>query len=372
MRYVLFFLVFCVAHRAAPSYAQSSQAAPIDIGVILPLTGEFAVWGERIRQGLLLAAEDSTHKFTLHFEDEGNCEATRTVNAVNALLSNKKIRLLFMGCLAGTKAAAPMVARSGGLMLSTGLLDDDVYRQKYPIINLATQLSTEAKYLAAHVDRKGYKSVALLRWPDAFGEELARALREELKTRHIAVVYDDSTSTMGHDFRAIFPAMLARRPDVIVTNLGDPQILTFMKQLRESGKDTPVLSNYVVQTNSAPTAVLDGIEYTYPLNKSDSTSEKELFDKRFMARFGNEATPSANTYFAYDGLLALDAALQRCGAIDTGCIRSRIISDMKTGLSGEVKFNQDGSNDRPYGIKRIEGGQFHWMSQTASERQVAK
>ncbi len=342
-----------------PAFAVAEQV-PVRIGVALPLTGEYGTWGERVRQGLLLAQEDTKHRFSFNFQDEANCDARATLSAVHTFLSVDNTKILFMGCLAGTKAAAPVAAREGAILFSTGLLDDEVYAKRYPVINLATQLSTESRYLAAHIRSTGMKKVALLRWPDAFGEEFARSLKDELQRFNIEVPMDESTSTMGADYRSILLRVKQSGADALATNLGDAQIRNLMRQVRDNQLKLRIFSNYVVETNTAPATLLNGVEYTYPVNAADESEEKRRFDTRFKERFGGEA-PSANSYFAYDGLRILDDALQHCLPSEPGCVRAVILKSKRAGLSGQVSFQPDGSNERPYGIKRIENGKFVWL-----------
>ena len=88
------------------SVSADEPQRPITIGVALPLTGEDGTWGEHVRQGLELGRADAKHHLTFDYQDEGNCLAQQSVNAVNKFLSLGSGKILFMGCLAGTKAAA--------------------------------------------------------------------------------------------------------------------------------------------------------------------------------------------------------------------------------------------------------------------------
>lgn len=353
-------LIISIVSLGNLAVAEQPRPDPVKIGVVLPLTGEYGTWGERVRQGLELALEDTKHPFALDFQDEGNCDSKTTLGAVTKFLSVDGLKIVFMGCLAGTKAVGPIALREGALLLSTGLLDDEVYAKKYPVVNLATQLSTESRFLAAHIAKKGARKVALLHWPDAFGEEFARSLARELKDRGIEVPFSDSSLTMGADFRSVILRIRQTGADAVATNLGDAQIQSFMKQLKETQVSLQVFSNYVVETNTAPTELLNGIEYTYPVNASENAADKLKFDARFAARFKGEQ-PSANTYFAYDGLVALDMALDACKVTDTSCIRSYFLDQVHTGLSGAVHFLPDGSNLRPFGAKRVEKSGFVWL-----------
>ena len=367
MKYVHFPALFLLLAAAYSGVCRGETAAPpkpegaLRVGVILPLSGDFATWGERIRQGLTLAAEDTTHRFTLEYADESGCDTKLSMTNATKLLA-QKVRVFFMGCLGGTKAVAPVAARQGALIFSAGLLDQQVLRQDLPLINLTTQLATEARYLAVAVAKRGMRKAAILRSPDAFGEELARWLKLELDKREVKVVFDDATAPAGNDYRTTIVRLRQHRPDALIVQLGDSQLAVFMRQLRESGISIPVFSNYVIEANSSPSAAFEGIVYTYPVNSAEGSAVKQAFDRRFTERFGAGTQPSANTYFAYDGLRLLDEAVSVCGSIDAKCIFSTITGAPRKGISGDLVFNADGSIMRPYGIKKIEHGAFVWLS----------
>ncbi len=54
-------------------------AEPTKVGAILPLSSDYASWGDRVRIGLETANELHGNKFSIVFEDEGACEAQKAL-----------------------------------------------------------------------------------------------------------------------------------------------------------------------------------------------------------------------------------------------------------------------------------------------------
>src|SRR5438552_3515115 len=99
-----------------------SSMAEVRVGVILPLTGATAVWGEGIKRGIELANAEHPNAFKFIYEDEKFCDSKQAVMAAQKLIEIDSVKFLVTGCLNGSKAVAPIAERAGIPILSAGLL----------------------------------------------------------------------------------------------------------------------------------------------------------------------------------------------------------------------------------------------------------
>ncbi len=354
--------IYAIAGISIAAAAPEAKA-PVRVGVLLPLTGEFASWGEGIRRAIELTAETEPSRFSFQFEDEGNCEAQRSVSGFQKLRSSG-VSFFIVGCLAGTKAILPIAKRQQVLLLSVGLLDDRAFTETSQLINLATQLSTESRYLAARVASRGFKRPAIIHWEDPFSNEFAETLAAELTNRGAKVVTQEAVDPKDTDYRAVLLRIKKTNPDTICFNVGQDQQGILLRQARALGIRVPIFSNYVFETATALTLgqLSTDVEYSFPLNSADGSPEKTKFDQLFESRFGAGAHPTPNSYFVRDGLTLLDKALLKCPGAEPICVGDYFKSTTHfLGLSGDISFRSNGSNDRPYGIKKIENNQFVWV-----------
>lgn len=350
------------------SLGAAEEAGAVKVGVILPLSGEFAAWGEGIRRGIQLFADTKKRTFKFDFQDEGNCQAQKALSAYRRFIGDG-IKYVIVGCLAGTKAILPVAKNKDVVLFSVGLLDDAAFKQTDKLINLATQLSTESYYLAHRVAQQGFKRVAIVHWIDAFSEEFAATLRNTLAQLDVEVVSQNGVDPKDRDYRSLLLRIKTSKPDAICYNIGQDQQEVLLRQIRQLGLNLAVFSNYVFET--PPVLKLgnltSNVEYSFPLNSAEGTPEKIEYDKRFSARFGASSTPIANTYFVRDGLVLLETAVSKCGSGSADCVNKFFKNTSGfEGLSGEVSFRPDGSNMRPYGIKRIKNGEFIWADKKIS------
>jgi len=338
---------------------------PIEIGFIAPITGPFADWGRTIHEGFQLALEDTKHEFTVIYQDS-QCDPTETVNIGKKFLDINNIKLIIgPGCITGLKALAPLAEASNALLFSTGLLDDEVFETHQNIINLASQISTEGRYLAKYLSEQDVKKIAIIHGTNAFGQEYGKRLPVFLKKYDMEITSIHPSSLDETDFKTIILKIMNDSPDVIYIHQGEKQIGIFAKQIRQLGYDTQIYSYYAIEGESVVNAggvALENIIYTYPYNSKEDSIEKEEFETRYAEKFGEDKIPSATSFFVYDGMMLLDEALDSCQSKDSECIADYFKNyGYYNGVSGDLTFEKDGSIIRPFGIKKIENGEFVWL-----------
>lgn len=338
----------------------------VRIGFIAPLTGPFAEWGQTIQEGLKLALEDVKHDFQVDYQDSA-CEPKLTVNIAKKFFEMDNIKLVLgPGCVTGLRAIAPMAQEKNALLFSTGLLDDIVFIDHKNVINLASQISTEALYMAKYLSEQGIGKVAVVHGTNYFGEEYGRRLPAFLKNFGIEVVSVHPSDLNLRDFKSVIVKIFKEDPDAIFIHQGEAPTGIFVRQLRDLGKTTPIYSYYASEAESVLEAgddALNGMHYTYPVSSAEESQEKMDFEKRYTEKFGANKTPSATSFFVYDGMMIMDKAMDSCRSDDTVCIGSffRNLGNY-SGISGEMKFEKDGSITRPFGMKMVENGRFVWVT----------
>jgi len=339
--------------------ACSGTSDKATIGFIAPLTGPFAEWGESIKKGVDIGLEDAQHQFEVDYQDSA-CDPQQTVTIAKKLIEVDNVKIIIgPGCVTGLRAMAPIAEEHGVLLFSTGLLDDQIFEDYSNVINLATQISTEVKHIVTYLDMKAYRKIALVHGTNYFGQEYGKRLPESLHEYDIQVTSIHPSSLDTTDFRTIILTAMRKNPEAIFIHQAELQIGVFVKQLREMGYDLPVYSYYGAEAPSvieAGMGALEGLEYTYPVNSAEGSEEKERFEKRY-----GDTLPTATSFFAYDGIMLLDQAIDVCVSFDVACIKKFFKGEYE-GLSGLMVFEEDGSLTRPFGIKRYENGSFVWVT----------
>ena len=345
----------------------ASDTGSVNIGFVAPLSGPFAEWGTSLKNGMEIAVAHTKHRFHVDYQDDG-CESTKALAIGQKFIAIDGINLIIgPGCLNGLEALAPLAEQKGTLVFSTGLLNDAVFERHKTVMNFATQISTEVKYLAKYLGTQKIARVGILSTTDVFGAEFQSQLSRILPTYNIAVVANEETARDISDFKSIILKMMMKKPDLIFIHQADAQIGLFARQLRASGYQIPLYGYYGTQAQDVLNAggvALEGVKYTYPVNIAELSERKKFFDTEYRERF-KDSIPTASSYFVYDGMMVLDQALNSCTVSDIGCIRRFFQREEGfEGVSGFMKFEKNGSTTRPFGIKQIKNGQFEWVERS--------
>lgn len=355
---------------AAPLYLAANpltaSAEPLQIGAILPLSGSVAPWGEKVRIGLETANDLHGSKFKISFEDEGPCEAAKALSAYRKLVSVDKVKIIFLGCLSGTKAVAPVAARDGILLLSLGLLDEASFKPGAKLVNLATEIESEAHTLSELVLSAAPGKLAGIYFADAFGQEFSRVMAAYFEKHGSPFVSREEAGADVTSFKSLITRWKQLKITTLVTSIAaDTQLKTLLREMHELGFSARVFSTYVLECfapGPAERALFEGIKYTHPVNSAEGSAEKLKVDAALAKRAGPGQSSNINAFFAYDGMGFLIKALEKCSEDATDCLYSYFTSlGTQLGVSGEMHFQKAGALSRPYGIKIVKNGEFEWI-----------
>lgn len=335
----------------------------VRVGVILPLTGGAAIWGEGIKRGLELANAENPGLFKFIYEDERFCDSKQAVTAAHKLIKIDAVKFLITGCLNGTKAITPLAKHAGVPILSAGLLDEASISKPPEIISFSAQIGSEASQLAAYLRSLKVKMVSVFRHDDSFTLEFFTQLERNLQQEGDPKIRDVTVTGDSFPWTTEIAKTKARGSEVFLVYLGDDELLSFMRSRLQLKDSTPVLSGYIIESNFSAAKfgdLLSGIRYTYPALASESDEQRLTFEKKFAGRYGTTEKPSVNAYFVFDGIQALAVAVQACEKADADCLWSRLQNSGKLhrGVSGEFRFLDDGSIERSFVLKEVQGTTF--------------
>jgi branched-chain amino acid transport system substrate-binding protein len=332
-----------------------------EVAILLPLTGTFADWGHGILKGVNVALRDFS---SIHgnVQDDA-CEGAKATNAAHLLIS-KGVRIFFVSCVASVKAIAPIIEKADGVVFVLGGIDNETLRLHSNVIDLATEVGTEAKYLAAYMaSQPEVRKVGIIHGTNLFGEELGSELAKSLESRGRTVASHEKMDISSTDCRAIALRTIARHPDATFVHGSESSSGQCVKALRQSGFVGVIFAPYTTESDSflqAAGPASEGIRYTFNSGSVLKNSTTLEWEKKFISEFHN--SPISHALIAYDGIRLLNDSLVGCGSIGASCILKYFKSLGEVdGISGKVVFQSNGGALRPFGIKEIRQGKFEWV-----------
>ncbi|MCC6954154.1 MAG: ABC transporter substrate-binding protein [Deltaproteobacteria bacterium] len=319
--------MFALAALALIGVPELGLADPVKIGVLLPLSGPFASFGDRIRGAM---AKESSPGMEFVFEDEG-CEPKRALQAYSALADRQQIRL-FLGPLCGSPQI--VVAESISRRDHFALLGSSAPSRTFVLSNgkmLSTQppIEREARFLAAEIFNRGYSRVVTV----FFENEFSRA--------HEAAFVKDYRGTVAETFayatqdastlKAIALKLRTIKPQAIYLPDASPIFAGFLRELGAIGlSDIPVFSVFSAESPDLLPLIAkerSRVFYSYPETQ------------------GHDAM----TYFPALAARSMVKAALRCGGVPE-CTRARIRE--------EHVFADDGSIEGDFVLKHVVDGHY--------------
>jgi branched-chain amino acid transport system substrate-binding protein len=233
----------CFAAVLALALAGLAAAADtVKVGIVLPLTGEQAKFGEIEKRSFEMAAEEINAKggvkgmkLELLFEDDtGKPDVGRS--AVEKLISQQKVPILTGGYSSSVTAAVTAVAQQFKVpfMVTTGAADE-VTEKKYDYVFRINPPASEypASVVTFLQEVVRPKTTVILYENSLFGQSSSKAFEADCQKLGIKVLTKEGYNKGAVDFKPLLTKVKAMNPDLVymVSYVMDAALL--MRQAKE-------------------------------------------------------------------------------------------------------------------------------------------
>jgi branched-chain amino acid transport system substrate-binding protein len=326
-------------------------AETIKVGVLLPLTGSQAKFGEIEKRSYEMAAEEinakggvNGKKIELLFEDDtGKPDVGRS--GVEKLISREKVPVITGGYSSSVTLAATPVAQQFKVpfVISTGS-DDAITEKNYDYIFRvnppASEYPNAVKSFLQGV-AKDVKTIALLYENSAFGQSSSKSFEKDAVALGLKIVVKEGYQAGAIDFKPVLTKVKAANPDMIymVSYVMDASLL--MRQSKELRINPKLFigggAGFTLPEFAKSAG--DASDYVYSATLWVETlpfpGAKEYFNN-FRKKYGSETEYHGAE--AYAAMYVVADALKRAKSISPKDVRDALAAtDMKTAF-GPVKF----------------------------------
>lgn len=334
----------------------------VKVGALVPLTGDFAVLGESIRNGMDLAknellAAGVAQKVEIVYEDV--CLPKDAVSAVQKMIQVDGVRAIGASfCLIGLEAVIPMTEESKVIVFNTAANTDGVLNKEY-VFSTNFSIKDDAQKIAAYAfNDLGARTAAVVYFATPFGDDYNRYLSQYFEQLGGRIVASERGDINKVDFRTEVAKIKAQEPDVVFVVYLANSLGGFLKQARELGLGVPIVGHYEAEDPTVLAAAGSAAE-GFIISSSEpaqQTAEVRGFREGYRERYG--ADPDILAGNAYDALKLLVTAYQQChGAAE--CMKAYLAeTGVYEGASGTITFNPDGSASKPTVFKVVREGAF--------------
>jgi branched-chain amino acid transport system substrate-binding protein len=334
---------------AGPGSDNSANTIPI--GLIAPLSGPNALYGQGNRKGVELAIAEinaagglSGKQLKLIAEDDES-DPAKSLAAFQKLTTRDHVKFIIgsatsgatMGFTATAQAQKVLVISPSATNVNVTLAGDYIFRACFldPF-----QGVVQAKF--AYSELGSRRAALLFDNGNDYCVGLTDTFRQAFKDVGGTVVADEKYQTGEVDFNAQITTIKAANPDVIFVPDYYSTASLLAKQLRAQGITAPVLGadGWDGITANAGEELLPA--YYTAHYAADSTDPDVLaFIKNFGARFNGEI-PLSFSSLAYDCLKLIADAITRAGTDEVSAVRTALSAANIKLVTGNFRFDRNG------------------------------
>lgn len=289
---------------------ETSNSNNIKIGVILPLTGNFAVIGEGEKKGIDLAVEDLKKKYPdktieVIYEDFAS-ETKNAATAANKLISVDRVDAIITSTTAASEAVSPIVERAQKINFVISPDIEIVGRSKYNF-RVYYNLKTEADVVNSFVERNKPRSVSFLASRYSSLQKLIDdRLEPDFREGGLRVLSKEYVEVTEKDFKNSIIKLRSDNPELLFLAPMTNQVDLFTNQLKDAGinpsSDRIIIGSFTF--NWKPTDYISTLEGYYIATPIFQTyDESNAFVMAFSEKYNSK--PSFDIAYAYDNVSIL-------------------------------------------------------------------
>jgi len=329
----------------------------VKIGLIAPLTGDLANYGQVFQHGVELAQRDFNQEglsFQVYVRDTV-CDPAKAASATTELANLGVSAIIGDTCSGSTLAALPIANQKKVLLISpsassTALTTaNDFFFRTYPTD------SHQGVFVTQRMQAKGVKKLAIMYGDEAYGTGLDTVAQDNFKKLGGTVVANTVFKSTDTDFKARLQAIQAAKPDALyIVSEDETASAAIMVEAKQIGLTVPVYGSDALKDVNFITDVGAAGE---GMTVVAVTPGDQAFLDKYKAAYGSEPANATGAQ-AYDAFMALARVIKN-GATTGDQIRQALPKVDFQGVSGEIKFDNYGDlAGGSYNVYTIQNGKF--------------
>lgn len=335
-----------------------------NIGIILPLTGDAAVYGQGIKKGIdfgynSLAAEDKK-KVKLIYEDS-KVNAKEAVTAFEKLTAFDNCKVI-IGPFSSSEllAIAPNANQKKVVILAPTATAPSISEAGDYIFRIIPSDEFDGSIMSEYVVTKLENStIVILYANDDYGTGMMESFTNHTNKIGAEILDSFSFGTGTTDFKTILEKVKGLNPDATFI-VGGKELGYILKQSKELDLQTQFLSTGMIENNEIIEIAGNSANNTYYSYPSFRIENKNQIVQKFVADFNSKTgnDPDVLNALGYDSFILVNKAI------------SSSPEDIKTylynlkefnGVTGQMKFDSNGDVIKSIGIKMISDKKFIWV-----------
>ncbi|MEZ2127043.1 MULTISPECIES: branched-chain amino acid ABC transporter substrate-binding protein [unclassified Sinorhizobium] len=352
---------------ASLAFAQGAHA-DIVIGLIAPLTGPVAAYGDQVKNGAQTAVDEINkaggilgQKVVLKLADDAG-EPKQGVSAANQIVG-EGIRFVVGPVTSGVAIpVSDVLAENGVLMVTpTATAPDLTKRGLSNVLRTCGRDDQQAQVSAEYVLKQFKdKRVAIVNDKGAYGKGLADAFKAGINAGGMKEVLDDAITPGDKDFSALTTRLKAENVDVVYFGGYHPEGGLLARQLHDLSVKATIIGGDGLSNTEFWTIGTDAAAGTLFTNASDATKSPDS-QPAAKALQERKIPAEAFTLNAYAAVEVLKAGIEKAGSAEDAEAVTKALKDgqpIQTAI-GKLTYGETGDlTSKSFSLFKWENGKI--------------
>ena len=340
----------------------------ITIGVITPLTGEGATYGQATQRGVDLAIEEINNSGGINgknmkviYEDD-KMNPMEGTKAIKKLIDVDKVPVI-IGAFGSsiTLAIAPIANQNKVVLFSASSTADalkdagDYFFRSVPSNSVQGKSATE---FAINILKA--KTVAILYMNNDYGLSLTKSFEENFKNLGGKIIIKENYNPNDKNFRTQLLKIKNTKPDIIFYPGHYNESAQILKQAKEFNIKVPFIGgdgSYSPELISIAGNAAEGSYYTLmAMGYGIADEEMNKFVSAYKKKYNEE--PDVYSAYAYDAIQIIANAIKNGGYSADGIKTALYKTKDFKGITGITSFDKNGEVNKSFYIYEIKNGNF--------------
>jgi branched-chain amino acid transport system substrate-binding protein len=354
------------------SPSTTTDRVTIKIGVLAPLSGENATYGDATMRGLDMAlAEISKNDEYKNFQlelvtEDSKLEAAKAVNGIQKLISVDKVPVIIGPFGSSEVLAASQSANDGKtpLVSASATADaivtagDYVFRIVPPNQEQGTSM---ANFIVNKLNIKD--SIVIIALNNDYGISLSSSFKNRVVALGGKIVYVDKFDEKAKDFRTLIVKVKNHNPKFIYLPDHYNEAGLFLKQARELGLNCLVGGGDGSYSPDLISIGGKGAEdfYLTLMGMDNSNPKTKEFNDAYKSKYNQDV--DVYSAYAYDALFVLADALKNLSSeklrnISGDSFKTLLNKQTFVGITGNNRFDNNGEVKKSFVIYQVRNRKF--------------
>jgi branched-chain amino acid transport system substrate-binding protein len=344
---------------SSPGTPAPSTGGTYTVGLVAPLTGNFAQIGQDMQRGAELAIAEINagggllgNKVELVTVDSQG-EAGTGVSGMTRLISQNKVQAVLGPDLSGVVNATNAAQQACGCVwLMSGISPQNFELGNSWMFAGRPTDDVNAKIMADYAAKTlGVKKVALIYESNTYAQPTLPFIKQYNDEAGLQLVTEQAVQPDSTNLDTQVQAAMRAEADAIEFWGLIPNAAVLAKTVQKLGFEGPVFgANALVNKTTIDLAgsAANGLLAATTFSLENSDPDVQDFIKTYQAKYNEEPNDHAPLYF--DMMNVLAKAVQDAGSTDPGAVRDALRSIEFSGVNGPIKYDEKGKDVAPSGV----------------------